>query len=147
MGAAGRAARLPVLLAAAAGSGALGLAVWAGAGDGERRPVLLAANAVGGGRLDRLQHARAPAELAPAACRRLGVTALVTGRGDVRAPSSSGTLILGSAGADKLRGDSGDDCLVGGAGQNEFRGEGGYDVCIGPADRPDRYESCEVVLP
>jgi Ca2+-binding RTX toxin-like protein len=124
-------------------------------GGGAGGPVLLSGNVMTGGRLAQLARTVAPADFAPAACASLGITELVAGSGNLRAPSGAPTLILGSAAADRLRGDDGDDCLVGGDGNdllvggdgvNTFDGGGGWDVCIG-LSRVGRYKECEVVLP
>lgn len=114
--------------------------------SGDAGSAFLAGNVMSGGRLAQVARPIAPADFAPAACARLGITELVAGSGDLRAPSGAPTLILGSAAADRLRGDDGDDCLVGGDGANTFDGRGGWDVCIGPS-RVGRYKECEVVLP
>lgn len=75
-------------------------------------------------------------------CNGITVTALVIGgSGGV-----ASELILGTAGADTVRGFNGDDCIVGGAGNDSLRGDGGVDVCIGGPGTDTFHATCETQI-
>jgi Ca2+-binding RTX toxin-like protein len=83
--------------------------------------------------------------LKPAACAAISLNGIRTGSGtfhDVGQPH----LVLGSAGADVIRGLPGNDCIVGGAGADSLRGDQGIDVCIGGAGVDTFHASCETQI-
>jgi Ca2+-binding RTX toxin-like protein len=81
----------------------------------------------------------------PAACSGIALTGITTGSGAFNDGNAS-DLVLGSAGADTIRGRNGNDCIVGGAGNDSLRGDGGTDVCIGGAGTDTFHASCETQI-
>lgn len=75
-------------------------------------------------------------------CNGITVTVLVTGGNG----SNADELILGTAGADTLRGFNGNDCIVGGGGNDALRGDGGTDVCIGGPGTDTFNATCETQI-
>ena len=84
-------------------------------------------------------------DLKPSACSTLALNGVLTGSGTFN-DSSQPHLVLGSAGADTIRGQGGDDCIVGGAGNDSIRGDGGTDVCIGGLGIDTFNMSCETQI-
>lgn len=92
--------------------------------------------------------------LKPGACAGLDLASIVTASGVITG-NSSGTLILGSPGADTLAGLDGDDCIVGGGGADTLSGGGGDDVLLGGPGSDtctggfgdDSFSSCETEAP
>jgi Ca2+-binding RTX toxin-like protein len=81
----------------------------------------------------------------PAACATLSLDGITTGSGTFNDGKDS-DLVLGSAGADTIRGMNGDDCILGGAGNDSLRGDNGTDVCIGGGGADTFHSSCEVQI-
>ena len=67
--------------------------------------------------------------LKPALCASLNLTAIVVGSGRFDGDSSN-ELILGSAGADTIRGRQGTDCILGGGGDDDIQGNQEEDVLL-----------------
>jgi hypothetical protein len=110
--------------------------------------ALTATNAVPATRAGQALTSRAPTanELKPPACAALNLFDWVAGSGTVSAGGGgTGSLVLGSAGIDALRGKNGDDCLVGGAGADTLNGGPGTDVCAGGAGI-NTFVACETQL-
>ncbi|HXG76860.1 MAG TPA: hypothetical protein VNJ53_09850 [Gaiellaceae bacterium] len=80
--------------------------------------------------------------LKPGSCSALNLTGIVTGSGTFSDTNAS-RLVLGSAVADSIRGQGGNDCILGGGGNDFFRGDGGSDVCIGGPGTDTFHTSCE----
>jgi Ca2+-binding RTX toxin-like protein len=97
--------------------------------------ALAASNAVPGTRLGSVSQAITVSNLAPPECASIaaGLTQIVVGSGAFDGGAAS-ELILGSAGADTIRGRQGNDCIVGGAGNDNLQGNQGNDVLVGGAD-------------
>ncbi|WP_274542394.1 hypothetical protein [Candidatus Oscillochloris fontis] len=81
-------------------------------------------------------------ELAPEACRGMGLSSMISGSGTINGTSGN-DLILGGAGADLIDGQGGDDCLVGGGGDDTLIGGEGNDVCMGGSGDNLIDPSCE----
>jgi hypothetical protein len=82
--------------------------------------------------------------LKPAACVGITLNGIRTGAGTFN-DTGQPHLVLGSAGADTIRGLPGNDCIVGGAGNDTLRGDQGTDVCIG-GPGTDTFTTCEVQI-
>jgi Ca2+-binding RTX toxin-like protein len=82
--------------------------------------------------------------LKPAACAAITLNGIRTGSGTFN-DTGQPHLVLGSAGADTIRGLPGNDCIVGGAGNDMLRGDQGTDVCIG-GPGTDTFNTCEVQI-
>ena len=82
--------------------------------------------------------------LKPAACSGITLNGIRTGSGTF-SDTGQPHLVLGSAGADTIRGLPGNDCIVGGAGNDALRGDQGTDVCIG-GPGTDTFTTCEVQI-
>ncbi|EFO79436.1 hypothetical protein OSCT_2562 [Oscillochloris trichoides DG-6] len=81
-------------------------------------------------------------DLAPEACRGMGLSSMISGSGTITGTSGN-DLILGGTGADVIDGGGGDDCLVGGAGDDTLIGGEGSDVCLGGSGNDLIDPSCE----
>jgi Ca2+-binding RTX toxin-like protein len=84
-------------------------------------------------------------DLEPSACSSLSLNGLLVGSGTFN-DNSQPHLVLGSAGADVIRGQGGDDCILGGAGNDSLRGDGDVDVCIGGPGTDTFNASCETQI-
>lgn len=90
--------------------------------------ALTAANVVTGSRVGAARAALTANQLKPPECAALDLAQIrIGGRGG----GAQNTLVLGTAGNDRLTGGNGNDCLVGGAGNDFLRGRRGTDVCLG----------------
>jgi Ca2+-binding RTX toxin-like protein len=70
-------------------------------------------------------------DLKPAICNALTLTTLVLCTGGICNGSTGNDLMLGTAGADTLKGKGGNDCLIAGGGADTIQGNAGTDVCDG----------------
>ena len=84
-------------------------------------------------------------DLKPSTCAALTLAGVTRGSGTFN-DSDYSNLVLGSAGADTIRGMGGNDCILGGAGNDSLRGDGGTDVCIGGAGTDTFHSSCETQI-
>jgi Ca2+-binding RTX toxin-like protein len=85
-------------------------------------------------------------DLKPAACAAITLNRIRTGSGTFNDTGTS-NLVLGSAGADTIRGNNGDDCILGGGGNDSLRGDLGIDVCIGGLGTDTFHVTCETQIP
>jgi Ca2+-binding RTX toxin-like protein len=76
------------------------------------------------------------------ACAGITLTVLVAGGSG----GNAADLVLGTAGADTLRGNGRDDCIVGGGGNDSLRGDAGVDVCIGGPGTDTFHATCETQI-
>jgi Ca2+-binding RTX toxin-like protein len=60
-------------------------------------------------------------------------------------PDRDSSLVLGSMGADAIRGGRGGDCILGGGGNDSLDGDQGSDVCIG-GPGSDTFKQCETTI-
>lgn len=84
-------------------------------------------------------------DLKPAACASLTLAGIATGSGTFNDTNAS-NLVLGSAGADSIRGRGGSDCILGGGGNDFLRGDTGTDVCIGGPGADTFHGTCETQI-
>lgn len=96
--------------------------------------AMAAANAVPATRVGQSDHPVLLQQLVPGECASIAgsLTALVVGSGRFDGGTAS-ELILGSAGADTIRGRQGSDCIVAGSGDDDLQGNQGTDVLVGGA--------------
>ena len=97
--------------------------------------ALAAANSVPATRIGQSDHPVLLQQLVPGECASIAgsLTALVVGSGNFDGTGAS-ELILGSAGADIIRGRQGNDCIVSGGGNDDLQGNQGNDVLVGGGD-------------
>ena len=89
------------------------------------------------------QRAIGAQDLAPPQCAGMGLTTVITnGNG-----GTGNDLVLGTAAAETLNGNNGNDCLVGGGGNDFLKGGGGTDVCIGGGGANEKFNQCETQYP
>ena len=99
-------------------------------------PVWTATNTVASSKASNTSNASTATQLAPAACKGMGLTAVLVG-----SPNATGgggaELILGTGAANTLSGGGGRDCIVAGAGNDTLNGGGpggaAGDYCDGGA--------------
>jgi hypothetical protein len=96
--------------------------------------AMAAANVVPATRVGLSNHPVTLQQLAPPECASIAarLTTLVVDSGTFDGGTAS-ELILGSAGADTIRGRQGNDCIVGGDGNDDLQGNQGNDVLVGGA--------------
>lgn len=78
----------------------------------------------------------------PALCSAITLSGIRAGAGTFN-DTGQPHLVLGSAGADSIRGLNGSDCILGGSGNDSLRGDRGTDVCLGGAGTDTFHSSCE----
>jgi Ca2+-binding RTX toxin-like protein len=83
--------------------------------------------------------------LKPSACAGIALNGVLTGSGTFN-DNAQPHLVLGSTGADTIRGMNGNDCILGGGGNDSLRGDNGTDVCIGGPGMDTFHTSCETQI-